>query len=221
MQLFKHGSLVWSLLLLALNAGRADASLILASSYNTPSGSGFEGGGPNATKLVQQFTLSTLDTITSIDGAMGYSIGGGFPASDLTLTIVNDSSNRPGSTVLATDTAVTGTLVNYLTAFDDINFTFASPSLGPGTYWLVLSVASLFDLSDWEYQTPGTVDASGPGGKINPLSGWGSNYNAVAYLTTINGTVGSSATPEPATVVTALCAVAAMWAIRRRRRQIV
>ncbi len=223
--------LTCTLLALAFAPSRVAASII-ATSYNTPSfnpadpmcpyaeGCGVEGDTVFPT-LQQQFTLSTTETITSVDAALAYSVGTSpFTAANLILKIVNDASGVIGSTVFATDTSDSGTLLAYpdMTSaeFSDINFAFPSTVLGPGTYWLVLSASFIGDLFDWEYQIPGTVNPAGPGGTINPASGLGNSYSTDTYLTTLNG-MGSS--PEPGTVLTALGALVAMWAIRRHRRQ--
>jgi hypothetical protein len=210
---------VYALLVLVLTTHRADASVI-ATSYNTecgtPSLCEYEGN-YTVRPLEQQFTLTAPDTILSIDASLGYSHGTSFPTSYLSMSIVNDSANTPGNTVYATDTSDSGTLTDYLTSYADINFGFNSVNLGPGTYWMVLTVTDPtigpFRYFVWEYQTPGTVPAAGPGGVIDPLNGFGNTYSPDAFLTTINGTV----TPEPGTVLTFLGALAAMWAIRRRR----
>ncbi len=199
-------------------ASHADASIILASSYNTPSGIGSEVG---PFELAQQVTLTSLVTIASIDEALAHSLGpANGPASGfgLVLTIVNDVANTPGSTVLATDTGVSGT-INLVPGFDDINFTFGSATLSPGTYWLVLKSLSGMAVQ-WEYQTHGTANASGPGGQIDSLSYVSSipAYSSDVFMTTINGTVGAA--PEPSTVFTCLGALAAMGSIRTRRRRV-
>lgn len=205
-------SLAGLLLGLTFTPDRAAASII-ATSYNTPSGLGSEVG--STFELGQQITLTSLVTITSIDEALAHSLGpgdGSAASYGLALTIVNDVANTVGSTVLATDTGVTGNLVLTPT-FDDINFTFGPTTLGPGTYWLVLMSLSGLPVQ-WEYQVPGTTNPSGAGGKIDSLSYISSTnqYSSDVFLTTINGT------PEPVTGVTAFVALAAMAAIRWRQR---
>lgn len=203
---------------LMLTTGQGAAS-VLATSYNTPctpaTSCSYEGG-PVVPTLQQQFTLFSSGLITSVDAALAYSVDGSpYPASDLVMEIVSDSSDTVGNTVYATSTGATGTLPAFPISgmYNDINFTFAGVALIPGTYWLVLKWgaggSSLY--FDWENQVPGTVNPPGAGGTINPLSGFASTYTTDTYMTTINSSV-----PEPATILTFLGAFAWMWSIRRR-----
>jgi hypothetical protein len=193
---------------------------VLFSSYNTPctpaTNCSFEGG-PVVPTLEQQFTVTTPIVITSVDAALAYSIdGGSYPSSDLLMEIVNNVSGTPGSTVYGDDDGVTGTLPQFPTSgnYADINFAFDNVVLNFGTYWLVLEWGAMSSTLyfDWEYQVPGTVDSPGVGGTMDALSGYASNYTTDIYMATVNG----STTPEPATVVTVLGAIASLWAIRRR-----
>jgi hypothetical protein len=217
-------TLAVALVALALTANHASASIILASSYNTPDPgfNSYEGhGGLSDFPLEQQFTLVGPVIITSVDADMACSFGPcspntNLPASDLGMYILSDVSNNPGA-VLATDTVATGT-VAVINNYSDINFAFNPIILGPGTYWLAATSINTATPFDWLLQAAGTVDPAGPGGTINRRDDFGGypggTFDTTTYLTSINGVL----LPEPSTVMTSLGALAFMLGIARRRR---
>jgi hypothetical protein len=218
-------TLAGALVVVALTANHASASMILASSYNTPDPAfdSYEGHGNLSTfPLEQQFTLTAPVIITSVDADMACSFGPcsantSLPASDLNMYILSDVSNDPGA-VLATDTVATGTL-SVINNYSDVNFAFNSVVLGPGTYWLAATSINTATPFDWLLQTRGTVDPAGPGGTINQRNNFGGypggTFDTTTYLTSINGIL----LPEPATVMTSLGALGFILGMARRRRR--
>jgi hypothetical protein len=207
-----------ALVVLLFSTGRAAADEILASSDTaqcSPVTACSYEGGVDYPSLDQQFTVTSTVSISSVDAFLAYSFDGGdFAASDLTMSINNDSSGAPGSTVYATDTGVTGTLSAFPISgtYSDINFAFNFAELSPATYWLVIQM-DVTHFFDWQYQQPGTTDSAGLGGVIDADSYYGSVYSNTSYVTTINGTVDS--VPEPATLT--LGAVFVVFCVLRRR----
>src|ERR1700733_2276500 len=132
--------LVCAVLGLTLASGRASASMILATSYDDPSGLsdcgravGCGDEGSATSPLAQEFTLTEPDTILSIDAALAYTFNTPFSASLLSLSIVNNASGAPGGTVYAADAMDSGTLTDYPdVGFSDITFTYNPVFLGPG-----------------------------------------------------------------------------------------
>lgn len=210
---------------LTLTSNRAAANEILASSFNHPCTStpcGYEGD--PTFQLYQQFTLTATVTISSIDEDLAYTFDTPMLASDLIETIINDSSDSPGNTVLATDTGVTGTLAVY-SNYSDVNFAFGSVTLGPGTYWLDLTddLGATYPVFNWDNETSASTDPAGPGGYFDQLMVFDQTQRSSDTLAaTINGTIVGAApldaAPEPATVFSSLCALAAIGWIGRRTR---
>jgi hypothetical protein len=205
---------------LLLTSDRAAANEILASSFNNPCTSlpcGYEGD--PTFQLYQQFTLTATVSIASIDEDLAYTFDTPMLASNLIETIINDSSNSPGNTVLATDTGVTGTLSVY-NNYSDVNFAFGSVTLGPGVYWLDLTdnLGATYPVFNWDNENSPSTDPAGPGGYFDQLMVYDQTQRSSDVLTAaINGTI-VSGVPEPATVFSSLGALVAIWLMRSRTR---
>jgi hypothetical protein len=189
-----------TLFFLAMTPGlRADTVL---TSSNT-NGAGY---GINSSSNAEEITLSVTADITTIE----VELVGSTALTATSLEILANNSGNPG-TLLATDTGVTDAGYNGST-FTLATFTFSSPQLGPGTYWLE-TINSGY--SAWEIQSP--YSSTGPDGSFTTNTIQYGNHDTTpgALMGIINGNV---VTPEPSTALTAFGAVVALWIVKRRFR---
>ena len=186
-------------IILALSFTPKLAANVLATSYNTGSTSG--GDTSKGSIIAQQFILNSADVVNSVDLALE-GPGGITLATNVTLKILNDSSDAPGTQVPgAIDTGVTGTLSG---SFSDILFSFNPITLPAGTYWLELSNSANPKLT-WQLQSSLQTNSSATGRITNIVYITSTTTGTPSLLATVNGT---TAVPEPSTMMISLLALA-------------
>ena len=161
-----------------------------------------------------EFTLSGAANISSANLLLG--IEG--TASNFEVSIVNDNSGSPGSTVLGTSLASSGAIG---AGYSQFSFSFTSPvSLGSGTYWLELFTSS-GDSTAWGSSDTSNIVNTGSDGSVLSTLDYNQLQHQIStegYIFSLSGSLGS-AVPEPATVSLLGMGIAVMAGCEWRRRK--
>jgi hypothetical protein len=163
-----------------------------------------------------QFTLDSAWDIVSITAAMFDAQGFGINASNLTMRILADSSNSPGS-ILATSTTTFSTVP---TSATDLTFAFSNPTLSAGTYWAQATLQTGF--VSWRQTRSVTPPIVGPHGTITGRTFEFGFVNTASspFVMTVRGV---EAIPEPSglTLAAFTGGAAVLAASARRVRRLV